>query len=982
MHLFYLCVILSCSALVRCTSDSATRELPDCSKAPKSDDAAQPKTFRELFIVGTLDGRISALDPREHGNVVWSHETGPGPLLSSSLSRLEMRNRGQRVRLIPSLDGSLYKFNGETVEPLPLTADFLLKSSFKLGDDLVITGGKEARSYGINLHSGQAPCFTLRHCLQLRYVCTMSGCNQTKDDDYGTEDVLVVKRDTQTVRAVEPRSGQERWNFSVGENHLSMLKGLMPSCTGSSGTASDAASYSSEESGNCSSEGVCDEQAFIRVGVPEGVVRSAKTTGGFMEWTVELHSPVVSAWHLRNGELEPVNLFEQGRILGISDPNQSSQENPLLYLGMHKNQLYVQQSGSLQTRMNGRGSHLALTNGGPFPRIEWKPYLASAPSRTPMIHVGRTEPPHALMETTSPGKALMLKEDVVEYPFDMGYYLYKGPELDNISDGSLLCEEEEPTETLDQYIIVSFWYWWKEVLGISIATSLLVNILITRHVLRRWKHSMQQESSSSKEAKQPPETPPKSIAPVEPLAEQTGVAILDSLPKYTSRYLADFDPVRCLGKGGFGLVLESRNKLDDCTYAVKRICLPNNPEARDKVMREAKALAKLDHAGIVRYYNAWLESPPPGWQEHQDDVWHGSFDLCTSSVYSESEKTATSAAQQALSPNATRPFNPLRPFDEPPSFDVVFSDNFVSHDSSSSGITADRLLSSFTTNGLPFGTYAVTDGEDSFIKFEHSESAKDESEKKKKKPVVPKERPSSLCLDENHCVKVYLYIQMQLCKKESLKEWLNAHAVNRDYEQVLDIFYQIVSAVEYIHENGLIHRDLKPSNIFFAMDDAVKVGDFGLVTALTGGSVVATPSEPTTVSLTSESGRLTDQVGTQLYMSPEQIDGLKYNQSVDIFSLGLIFFELLWPFSTQMERIQDLMNAKRLKFPDKFRKTYPSECKLIEQLLSHSSDKRPSARDIRQDRLFQPFQPCEEVVNLARLRRRNLSHRNSSSLSD
>lgn len=68
------------------------------------------------------------------------------------------------MRLIPSLDGSLYKFNGETVEPLPLTADFLLKSSFKLGDDLVITGGKEARSYGINLHTGQAGLFL--SCLQ------------------------------------------------------------------------------------------------------------------------------------------------------------------------------------------------------------------------------------------------------------------------------------------------------------------------------------------------------------------------------------------------------------------------------------------------------------------------------------------------------------------------------------------------------------------------------------------------------------------------------------------------------------------------------------------------------------------------------------------------------------------------------------------------------------------------------------------------
>lgn len=214
----------------------------------------------------------------------------------------------------------------------------------------------------------------------------------------------------------------------------------------------------------------------------------------------------------------------------------------------------------------------------------------------------------------------------MDYPFDMGYYLYTGAELDNSSDSLLLCEEEEKTETLDQYIIVSFWYWWKEVLGISIATSLLVNVLITRHVLRRLKLRIIQESSSSKELKSNPETQSSAPPSTDHFLEQASpevIPALGDLPKYTSRYLADFEPIRCLGKGGFGLVLESRNKLDDCTYAVKRICLPNNPEARDKVMREAKALAKLDHAGIVRYYNAWLESPPPGWQEHQDDVWGG-----------------------------------------------------------------------------------------------------------------------------------------------------------------------------------------------------------------------------------------------------------------------------------------------------------------------------------------------------------------------
>jgi len=49
------------------------------------------------------------------------------------------------------------------------------------------------------------------------------------------------------------------------------------------------------------------------------------------------------------------------------------------------------------------------------------------------------------------------------------------------------------------------------------------------------------------------------------------------------------------------------------------ICLVRQ-ESRDRVMREVKALAKLEHSNIVRYFNAWLECPPPGWQEEQDKL--------------------------------------------------------------------------------------------------------------------------------------------------------------------------------------------------------------------------------------------------------------------------------------------------------------------------------------------------------------------------
>jgi translation initiation factor 2-alpha kinase 3 len=47
------------------------------------------------------------------------------------------------------------------------------------------------------------------------------------------------------------------------------------------------------------------------------------------------------------------------------------------------------------------------------------------------------------------------------------------------------------------------------------------------------------------------------------------------LSEFTSRFLTDFSPVHCLGKGGFGVVFEAKNKIDDCHYAIKRIPLPN-----------------------------------------------------------------------------------------------------------------------------------------------------------------------------------------------------------------------------------------------------------------------------------------------------------------------------------------------------------------------------------------------------------------------
>lgn len=93
-----------------------------------------------LLYVSTLDGKISALDILDDGQKKWTVNTTPGPMISSSIQDLELTNNGQMVRMIPSLSGSIYKFDGESVEPIPISTDNLLSSSYKYSDELVISG--------------------------------------------------------------------------------------------------------------------------------------------------------------------------------------------------------------------------------------------------------------------------------------------------------------------------------------------------------------------------------------------------------------------------------------------------------------------------------------------------------------------------------------------------------------------------------------------------------------------------------------------------------------------------------------------------------------------------------------------------------------------------------------------------------------------------------------------------------------------------
>jgi serine/threonine-protein kinase len=120
------------------------------------------------------------------------------------------------------------------------------------------------------------------------------------------------------------------------------------------------------------------------------------------------------------------------------------------------------------------------------------------------------------------------------------------------------------------------------------------------------------------------------------------------------------------------------------------------------------------------------------------------------------------------------------------------------------------------------------------------------------------------------------YISMEFVKGSDLKRLLRQQR-KLDIDKAVSIILPICDALDYAHRQGIVHRDIKPANIMLTEDGVAKLSDFGIAKAL---------------ELTGET-KTGAIIGTPLYMSPEQVQGRPVDHRADIYSLGIMFYELL-----------------------------------------------------------------------------------------
>ena len=207
-----------------------------------------------------------------------------------------------------------------------------------------------------------------------------------------------------------------------------------------------------------------------------------------------------------------------------------------------------------------------------------------------------------------------------------------------------------------------------------------------------------------------------------------------------------------------------------------------------------------------------------------------------------------------------------------------------------------------------------------------------------------------------------VYMVMEWCEGRLLRQILAEGKIPK--ERAIRVAVHVLSALEYIHENGVVHRDLKPENVMVDANDAIKLIDFGIA----GDSAAKRLTY----------ANFTATLGTAEYISPEQVKGKRGDGRSDIYAMGVILYEMLTgkqPFSgsTPME----VMNDRLLNHPRPPSVADPSVSPELQEVLYRALERDPQNRYANAREFAHDLQHLDQVGIEDRPELRNWEKRKS-----